>query len=87
MVGISEKNLKPVWALEIKWTDRYARNPEELKSLIRFCKENELKQALVTTATMQEVLEYDEIEFTFMPASSYAYTVSANTLQTPKSPL
>jgi hypothetical protein len=84
MVGLSEKNLKPVWALEIKWSDRYARNPDELKSLIKFCKENELKQALVTTLTIQSVVEYEGIEFTFIPASAYAYTVGANTMKISK---
>ncbi|QLH44997.1 MAG: hypothetical protein HWD58_04920 [Bacteroidota bacterium] len=86
MVGISEK-LKASLGSGNKMDGPLCKKSEELKSPIRFCKENELKQALVTTATMQEVLEYDEIEFTFIPASSYAYTVSANTLQTPKSPL
>lgn len=81
MIGLSEKNLKPVWALEIKCSDRYAKNPGELKSLIKFCKENELKQALVTTATIQDVTDYEGVEFTFIPASSYAYTVGANTMQ------
>ena len=81
MVRLSDKELKPVWALEIKWSDRYAKNPGELKSLTRFCKENALKQALVTTATIQQVTEYEGIEFTFIPASSYAYTVGANTMQ------
>lgn len=84
MVGISDKNLKPLWALEIKWSDRYAKNPDELKSLIKFCKENELKQALVTTATIQRVVEHEGIEFTFIPASAYAYTVGANTMQISK---
>lgn len=81
MIGLSEKNLKPNWALEIKWSDRYVKKPEELKSLIKFCKENNLKQALVTTATVQSVIVYEDVEITFIPASSYAYTIGANTMQ------
>jgi hypothetical protein len=80
MVGIGDKNLKPVWALEIKWSDRYATKPAQLKSLVKFCKENALKQALVTTITIQAVVEYEGIEFTFIPAAAYAYTIGANTL-------
>lgn len=81
MVGLSEKNLKPVWALEIKWSDRYARNTVSLKSLLKFCKENQLTQALVTTTSIQDVVKQDGIELTFIPASAYAYSVGANTLR------
>jgi predicted AAA+ superfamily ATPase len=84
MIGLSEKNLKPVWALEIKWSDRYAQKPNELKSLIKFCNENEIKQALVTTLTIQQVIVCEDIELTFIPASAYAYTVGANTMQIKK---
>lgn len=80
MVGINKKNLQPQWALEIKWSDRYVTKTNELKSIIKFCKENKLKQALVTTLTIQEVKVYDGIEFNFIPASAYAFTVGANTL-------
>ncbi|TAE59251.1 MAG: DUF4143 domain-containing protein, partial [Bacteroidetes bacterium] len=80
MVGISEKNLQPAWALEIKWSDRYAEKPAELKSLVKFCKENNLSQALVTTITIQKVVQYEGIEITFIPAAAYAYTVGANTM-------
>lgn len=81
MVGIGAKNLKPAWALEIKWSDRYVKQPKELKSLLRFCKDNGLEKALVTTITQQEVKLCDGIELTFIPTSAYAYTVGANTLK------
>lgn len=80
MVGISSKNLRPVWALEIKWSDRYVDRPGELKSLLRFCKENKLTQALVTTITRQEIIMHEDIQISFIPASAYAYTIGFNTL-------
>ncbi|SFA51455.1 hypothetical protein SAMN04488511_11043 [Pedobacter suwonensis] len=80
MVGISAKNLQALWSLEIKWTDRYVTKPQELKSLIKFCKENNLSKALITTISLQEVIVYDNIELNFIPASSYAYTIGANTM-------
>jgi predicted AAA+ superfamily ATPase len=81
MVGLDLKNLKPNWALEIKWSDRYVQSPHELKSLLRFCKENKLSRGLVTTINHQTKLSREGIDLYFVPASSYAYTVSANTLQ------
>ncbi|GAA4300422.1 ATP-binding protein [Compostibacter hankyongensis] len=80
MVGISNKNLQPVWALEIKWTNRYVEKPKELKSLLKFCKENHLQEALVTTISVQETKVYDDVKLNFIPAAAYAYTVGANTL-------
>lgn len=80
MVGLSAKTLKPIWALEIKWTDRFVSNPGELKSLIKFCKENNLSRAIVTSISQQQLKQYDGIELYFIPAAAYAFTVGANTL-------
>jgi uncharacterized protein len=80
MVGLSEKSLKPVWALEIKWSDRYFDKPSDLRSLITFCKHCKLKSALVTSISKEGVIEYDGIRLHFVPASTYAYTVGKNTL-------
>jgi len=80
MVGINKKDLRPQWALEIKWSDRYVSKTNELKSIIKFCKENNLREALITTLTIQEIKNFEGIEFNFIPSSAYAYTVGANTL-------
>lgn len=84
MVGISEKTLKPTWALEIKWSNRYFDKPSELKSLIKFCKQTGLRNALVTTVDREGVKEVEGINLQFVPASSYAYTVGRNTLMKKK---
>jgi len=84
MIGLDKKDLKPLWALEIKWSDRYVSKPEELKSIIRFCLDNKLTQALVTTISLQQVIEHNGITLNFIPASAYAYTVGANTLNATK---
>lgn len=80
MVSLSPRNLKPSWAIEIKWSDRYPGQPGELKSLLRFCHENDLDQALVTTISQEEVVSHEGVQLTFIPAATYAYTVGANTL-------
>lgn len=41
--------LKPVTALEIKWTDRHADRPESLKGLMKFAQGNHLSLAWATT--------------------------------------
>ncbi len=80
MVGLNLKNLKPSWALEIKWSDKYVKEPLKLKSLFRFCKENNLTQALVTTMSINDVKEVNGLEITFIPCAAYAYTVGLNTI-------
>ena len=81
MIGLSDRSLKPLWALEIKWSNRYYEKPSELKSLISFCKRCKLKTALVTSIDKEGVIEYEGIKLYFVPASAYAYTIGRNTLQ------
>ena len=79
LVGLIQ-TLKPVWAVEIKWSNRYFEKPNELKSLTKFCIENEIDRPTVTTIDKEGVKEYKGLRFQFFPAASYAYTVGRNTM-------
>lgn len=81
MVCLSDRNLKPVWALEMKWSNRYFEKPRELKSLLQFCKESKLTRALVSTIDKEGELEVDGVAFQYHPAAAYAYTVGKRTLE------
>jgi uncharacterized protein len=80
MVALDNR-LKPAWALEIKWTNRFFEKPGELKNLLRFCKENGLDSPLVTTIDKDGEKTLDEMSIRFFPAASYAYTIGRNTLK------
>jgi uncharacterized protein len=84
LVGLSEVTLKPVWALEIKWSNRYFNKPGELKSLLRFCEENKLDYPLVTTIDKEGEIQYNGTTIQYLPAAAYAYTVGRNTLEKKK---
>jgi len=84
LIGLSEVNLKPIWALEIKWTNRFFNKPNELKSLFRFCTESKLNNPIVTTIDKEGEKKYQNLNIQFLPASSYAYTVGQNTLEKKK---
>ena len=84
MVALSDANLKPVWALETKWTNRYFDKPNELKSLYKFCSESDLDNPIVTTIDKEGEKEYNGLNIQFLPAASYAYTVGKNTLERKK---
>lgn len=84
MVGIDEGTLSPVWALEIKWSNRYVEKPNELKSLIDFCTTNNLTSALVTTIDVKTQKKYQGVMLQFVPCATYAYNVGKNTLDRKK---
>ena len=81
MINLADSNLKPVWALEIKWSNRFVEKPRELKSLIEFCKINHLKSAIVTTIDKTNQTTIEGINLYYYPASLYSYAVGANTLK------
>lgn len=80
IVGIDPGKQKPQWAVEIKWTNRYAERPGELSSLLWYLPKNGLTDAIVTSETVTGIKVMDSVVFHFMPAACYAYTVAKNTL-------
>lgn len=84
MVGLDEKKLKTVWALEIKWSNRYFEKPDALKSLLHFCEKNKLKSALVTSIDKEGKLNHNGVDLTFIPSAMYAYVVGLKTLEQKK---
>ena len=81
LVLVDDKKYKPVWGVEIKWSNRYFDKPNELKSLIQFCNTNNFETALVTTIDLQGVKKSDKINLTFLPASVYTYNIGDITLK------
>ncbi|HMQ60019.1 MAG TPA: ATP-binding protein [Flavilitoribacter sp.] len=81
MVSIDDKKLKPQWALEIKWSNRFFDAPGDLKGLLQFCQRNELPSAIVTTIDKEGKETYNGITLHFVPAAVYAYVVAINTLE------
>lgn len=81
LVLLDEKNFKPIWGVEIKWSNRFFKSPKKLKSLIEFCEKNHFKSALVTSIDQSGIKDVNDLSFTFIPASTYAYNIGNNTLQ------
>ena len=79
MVGLNEF-LKPIWAVEIKWSNRYYDRPNELKSLLKFCEENKISTPIVTSLDKEGEITINEILIQYLPAAAYTYTVGKNTL-------
>lgn len=80
IIGMNLARQKPAWAVEIKWTDIFAQNPDSLTSLLHFLPENGLKQALVTSKTQTIRHEMKDVTLQFIPVACYTYIVSQNTI-------
>lgn len=81
LVLVDDERYKPMWGVEIKWSNRYFEKPHELKSILHFCKVNGFEQALVTSIDQLGVKEIDGLSLTFLPASVYSYNVGDITLK------
>jgi predicted AAA+ superfamily ATPase len=85
IVSLEDKKLKPIWAVEVKWSNRAFENPhEELKNLIAFCKKNKLKSALVTTIDKEGTKDTGGITLKFVPNAIYTYIVGYNSIEQKK---
>jgi len=81
LVLLDDKKYKPVWGVEIKWSNRYFEKPNELRSLIQFCKANGFENALVTSIDQQGLKETADLAFTFLPAAVYCYNIGDITMK------
>ena len=78
MVMLGGAKQKVLWAVEVKWSDRYCDHPGELRSLIDYCAENKLARATVTSKTLTVSCNINGVKLEFIPASIYCYTVGFN---------
>lgn len=81
LVLVDDKKYKPLWGVEIKWSNRYFEKPRELKSLLQFCEANDFKEALVTSIDKAGQKEIDGLAISFLPASVYCYNIGDITLK------
>lgn len=81
LVLVDNKKFKPIWSVEIKWSNRYFEKPQELKSLISFCEANGFNNALVTSIDLTGQKTLNNLQFSFIPASIYSYNIGVITLK------
>lgn len=81
IVGLNQENLKPAWAVEIKWSNNPYQRPEKLKKLTTFLTKNKLDDAIVTTIDIMDIKTIRNHTIDFIPASVYCYTIGKRTLE------
>lgn len=75
---------KPLWTVEVKWSDHPFTARDELDNCVEFVMKNPMEdeEFLVTSRTIQDSnVIYKGVAFEFRPASLYAYEVGANRLR------
>ena len=77
----SSLSLKPVSALEIKWSDRHADKPESLKGLMKFARSNKLPLAWATTRSQISQQSIDGSEIRQWPAAALAFHYGVRAVQ------
>lgn len=83
IVNLSSSKQTPVWAVEVKWSDRPYTAKGELDNVVEFVRQHaSLKgHVLVTSRTVSDTdVPYKGINVTFRPSSVYAYMLGSNLL-------
>ncbi len=80
IVSLNSKQ-KPDWCMEIKWSNRFVNNPNELKSVKTFCGKHSLDEVMVTTIDIYTEKKINSLNYHFIPAALYCYTVGRNIIQ------
>jgi predicted AAA+ superfamily ATPase len=87
IVNLSDSNQKPIWAVEVKWSDRPYKSRGELDNCVDFVERNPqiIQPFFITSKTISDdnVL-YKGVRFEFSPASLYAYVLGTNILNSVK---
>lgn len=77
IVWLDMATQKAISLAEIKWTDRFAENPTELKSLYSFLSLNpSVKKIFVTSKTRFGTYDIPEGKIMFIPVAIYSYWIS-----------
>lgn len=79
MVELSPQ-LRPVAAIEVKWSDRPAREASELQALFAFCKAQGLPRALVTTRNAIGFHQQGGVSVDCLPASLVCFHLGRRAL-------
>lgn len=74
IVGLT-RNQRVDFAVEVKWSNRFAERPDELSEALAFCRKNNIPRLVSTTRTVAEQRRIENVELDFWPAAMYCYAV------------
>ena len=82
-----DKRQKPRWCLDVKWSDRPARHPEELTGLANFAGRHPDAAVLVTTRTVETIARAwpGPGRLHAVPTSLYCHAIGRHVIRDPSS--
>jgi uncharacterized protein len=82
LVSVHPATLKPLWATEIKWSDRYIDRPGELRGLIEFAQKNALPLPVTaTTRTLWGKTVVEGVTIRHVPSALHCYQIGRNLIR------
>ncbi len=79
MVSVDSKNQKPIWCVEVKWTDRPVTDKSLLDHIRIFrTKHPTMRTCVVTTRSITSKTTINEMSVSFIPTSLQVYIVGKN---------
>ena len=79
IVCLTPARQKPIWAVEIKWSDRIERDKSVLKSLNAFVVHNPtIQRAQITSKTITDKVKSGQISIRVTPTALYSYIIGKN---------
>lgn len=80
LAHVDPATMKPSWAYEVKWSDRYYQRPSELVGLLEFAHQNGLidRRVGATTRTQQGDREAGGATVSMFPCALHCYQVGRN---------
>lgn len=83
LVRIDPATMRPHWAYEIKWSDRFVNHPNELQGLIKFAKKNNFDQIPVGASTKTKTAQtiVDGVMIKHFPCALHCYQVGRNVIE------
>jgi predicted AAA+ superfamily ATPase len=83
LVRVDPATLRPAWAYEIKWSDRFVDHPGELKGLIEFANKNPRHLVSVGASTRSKTAEtmVDGVMIRHFPCALHCYQIGRNVIE------
>lgn len=78
LVCVHPATLKPVWAYEVKWSDRCTDNTDELIGLVELAKKNDPLPVGATTKTVTSATIIQDVKVKYFPCALHCYQVGRN---------
>lgn len=77
LVKVNPANMKPIWAYEIKWSNRYVERPDDLKGLIHFANKHGIPAGATTKSMTAETVS-GGVTIKHFPCALHCYQVGRN---------